>query len=122
MPDSWRYQPLRNVWIGTTIEDQEHLAPRADALLSTPSRVHFFSCEPLLSAIDLRGYRPAWVIAGGESGARHRPLNPDHVRSLRNQCVERGTAFFFKQHGGRTPDAGGCLLDGREWKEFPKAA
>lgn len=122
MPDEWRYHPRRNVWLGTTIENQKNLEPRADALLSTPARVHFFSCEPLLSEINLRGYRPAWVIAGGESGGHYRALNIDHVRSLRDQCADKGSAFYFKQVGGRFPNSNGCLLDGVEYKEFPKAA
>ncbi len=60
-----------------------------------------------------------WVICGGESGPKHRPLNVDHARSLRDQCEGAGVAFFFKQHGGRTPTAGGDLLDGVQHKEFP---
>jgi protein gp37 len=61
-----------------------------------------------------------WLIAGGESGPSHRPLNVDHVRELRDACVEAGVPFFFKQVGGRTPKAGGKLLDGREWCEMPR--
>ena len=60
-----------------------------------------------------------WVIAGGESGPHARPMHPDWVRSLRDQCVEAGVKFYFKQWGGRTPKAGGRELDGRTWDEFP---
>jgi protein gp37 len=60
-----------------------------------------------------------WVIVGGESGPGHRPLDLDWVRDLRDRCVGLGVAFFFKQVGGRTPKAGGRLLDGRTWDEFP---
>lgn len=60
-----------------------------------------------------------WVIVGGESGPGHRPLNLDHARALRQQCQLWDIPFFFKQVGGRTPTAGGDLLDGRQHKEFP---
>lgn len=60
-----------------------------------------------------------WVILGGESGAHHRGFDLEWARTLRDDCFNSGAAFFFKQHGGRTPDAGGCLLDGQEWKQFP---
>lgn len=60
-----------------------------------------------------------WVIVGGESGPRHRPLNLGHARDLRDQCLAAGVPFFFKQVGGRTPQAGGDLLDGAGWKQFP---
>ncbi|MFD6401192.1 DUF5131 family protein [Nocardia sp. NPDC060249] len=60
-----------------------------------------------------------WVIVGGESGPHARPIDPEWVRDLRDQCVGAGTAFFFKQWGGRTPKASGRELDGRTWSEFP---
>jgi protein gp37 len=60
-----------------------------------------------------------WLIVGGESGARHRPVRPEWVRGLRAAAERTGTAFFFKQWGGRTPKAGGRLLDGRTWDEMP---
>ena len=60
-----------------------------------------------------------WVIAGGESGPHHRPMDLDWVRSIRDQCVEHRVAFLFKQVGGRTPKAGGRMLDGRTWDEYP---
>lgn len=61
-----------------------------------------------------------WVIAGGESGPNARPVNPDWIRSLRDQCAETGTAFLFKQWGGRTAKANGRTLDGRVWTEYPR--
>lgn len=61
-----------------------------------------------------------WVIVGGESGPKHRPLDLDHARSVRDQCAQAGVPFFFKQVGGRTPTAGGDLLDGVRHKEFPR--
>ncbi|MEV6340976.1 phage Gp37/Gp68 family protein [Nocardia vinacea] len=61
-----------------------------------------------------------WVIVGGESGPNARPMHPDWVRDLRDQCVDAGTAFFFKQWGGRTPKAAGRDLDGQVWNQFPQ--
>lgn len=77
-----------------------------------------FIHDPIHKSQDLRSPID-WVIAGGESGAKHRPFNPDWARSLRDQCQAAGVAFFFKQHGGRTHNAGGRELDGRTWDEFP---
>jgi protein gp37 len=80
----------------------------------------FLSLEPLLGplpSLDLAGID--WVIVGGESDPGHRPLDPDWVRDLRDRCVRLGVPLFFKQVGGRTPKAGGRLLDGRTWDQFP---
>jgi protein gp37 len=109
--------PLPNVWLGTSIESDEYCW-RADELLRTPASIRFLSCEPLLGPLprlDLTGID--WVIVGGESGPGFRPIDLDWVRDLRER---RGrTALFFKQVGGRTPKAGGRLLDGRTWDEYP---
>ena len=81
------------------------------------------SAEPLLGPLpSLELDHLDWVITGGESGARHRPCDPDWVRDLRDRCQASGVAFFHKQWGGRTPKAGGRLLDGRTWDELPAAA
>ena len=109
----------RNVWQGVSVENQKYLW-RIDELRKIPAAVRFLSVEPLLGPIlDLPLEGVDWVIAGGESGSRHRPIDPDWVRALRDQCVRAGVPFFFKQWGGRTPKAGGRLLDGREWDEMP---
>jgi protein gp37 len=108
-----------NVWLGTSVEDQRVLH-RIEALRSCTAGVRFLSCEPLIGPLpdlDLSGI--SWVIVGGESGPHHRPVDPDWVRDLRDQCRRAGVAFFFKQWGGRTPKAGGRLLDGRLWNQFP---
>jgi protein gp37 len=116
-----------NVWIGASVENARHTF-RADLLRELPAAVRFLSVEPLLGSVFVNGRpnrRPLeldgidWVIAGGESGPRHRPLELDWVRELRDACTDTGTAFFFKQVGGRTPKAGGRELDGRTWDEFP---
>lgn len=108
-----------NIWIGTSIEDME-VAFRADSLRQIPAAVRFISAEPLLGPVDgldLTGID--WVIGGGESGSAHRPCHPRWARGLRDLCARRGVAFFWKQWGGRTHNAGGRLLDGRQWNEYP---
>lgn len=101
----------RNVWIGTTVEDQQRADERIPALLTIPARVRFLSCEPLLEPVSLptfyssdgtSGFVPgiSWVICGGESGHGARPMHPDWARSLRDQCQAAGAAFFMKQMGG----------------------
>lgn len=111
-----------NLWIGVSVEDAASM-PRIDDLRQVPSAVRFLSCEPLigsLSGLDLSGI--GWVIAGGESGPDHRPLDPVWVTEIRDACVTAGVPFFFKQWGGRTPKAGGRELAGRIWDEMPQRA
>jgi protein gp37 len=107
--------PLPNVWVGVSVEDQLRAGQRTPALAKTPAVVRFLSCEPLLEQVDITAWLADldWVIAGGESGPQHRPLVAQWVRSLRDQCAHGQVPFFFKQWGGRTPTAGGHLLDGR---------
>lgn len=112
----------RHIWCGVSIEDRARLF-RLQHLQQSPVPIRFVSLEPLLEnlgPIDLAGI--AWVIVGGESGPGARPSDPAWVRSIRDQCVRRRVAFFFKQWGGRTPTAGGRELDGRTWDEFPSSA
>jgi protein gp37 len=111
--------PLSNLWLGASIEDDRYVW-RADKLREAPAAVRFLSLEPLLGplpSLDLADVD--WVIVGGESGPRHRPIDPEWVRQLRDRCVDAQVAFFFKQWGGRTPKAGGRQLDGRTWDEYP---
>jgi protein gp37 len=107
-----------HIWMGTSVENQE-AEHRVAHLRSLPAVVRFLSCEPLLGplSLDLNGIH--WVIAGGESGADFRPLDLQWVRSIRAQCFEAGTAFFFKQIGGRTPKSGGRMLDGQIYDGYP---
>lgn len=98
---SW---PLPNVWLGVSTERQQEFDERRPLLLATPAAVRFISAEPLLDRIDLTFVEPStlgldWVIAGGESGAGARPMHPDWVRGLRDQCQAAGVPFFFKQWG-----------------------
>ncbi|WP_239311286.1 DUF5131 family protein [Frankia sp. Cj3] len=108
-----------NVWIGVSVENADALA-RIDDLRVIPAAVRFLSCEPLLGSltgIDLDNI--SWVIAGGESGPRHRAVEPTWVTELRDACARDEVPFFFKQWGGRTPKSGGRLLDGALWDEMP---
>lgn len=114
--------PFPNVWVGTSIESDEYCW-RADELRRTPAAIRFLSLEPLLGplpSLDLTGID--WVIVGGESGPNFRPLDLDWVRDLRDRCGRLQIPLFFKQVGGLTPKAGGRLLDGRTWDEYPITA
>lgn len=110
-----------NAWMGVSVENQRYTF-RVSHLRKVPSAVRFVSFEPLLGPVvaDLAGI--SWVIVGGESGPGARPLESDWVRSLRDQAVDGEVAFFFKQWGGRTPKAGGRLLDGKTWGQMPPRA
>lgn len=164
-PFNCEVMPPENIWLGTSIEDQATADARIPHLLATPAAARFVSAEPLLGALDLRitqargssrvlnaltgtsfsetslsglprGPGLDLVIVGGESGPRARPMHPDWVRSLRDQCVSAGVAFYFKQWGewmfqspeGRATGfyrvgkkAAGRLLDGQTWDEMPGA-
>jgi protein gp37 len=111
-----------NVWQGVSVENVRYTS-RVVELVKVPAVVRFLSVEPLLGPITplpLDGVD--WVIVGGESGPRHRPIQIEWVRAIRDQCDRAGVAFFFKQWGGRTPKTGGRLLDGREWSEMPPSS
>lgn len=137
-----------HVWLGTTVENQDEAERRIPALLKTPAKVHFLSCEPLLGPVDLSvglgctcdddercfctcpyyqsGVTPSrlsWVITGGESGPGHREADPDWYRSLRDQCADAGVPFLFKQWSGTTPQqlkAKGRELDGVIHDGYPQ--
>lgn len=111
-----------NLWMGVSVETSDFLY-RVDHLREVPAAVRFLSCEPLLGSlagIDLSGV--GWVITGGESGPRARPLDPEWVREIRDACVEAQVPFFHKQWGGRTPKERGRILDGVVWDEMPQRA
>lgn len=123
-PRSW---PLPNVWLGVSVEDQPTADERIPLLLQTPAAVRWISAEPLLAPVDLRFERLAewnkllcehngdadgthihWVVVGGESGPKARPMHPDWARSLRDQCAIAGVPFFVKQ---LHDDAGKLIKD-----------
>ena len=159
-PSLW---PLPNLWLGVTVENQQRADERIPILLQIPAAKRFVSVEPMLGSVDLtfdagtgQGLRDSffsygldWVICGGETGPGARPMHPDWVRSLRDQCTAAGTPFFFKSWGnwvapsqmpgntyreivdfgsgigitdnqlGVGKKRAGRLLDGREWNQYP---
>ncbi len=136
--------PFQNIWLGVSVEDQKRADERIPPLLETPAAVRFVSAEPLLGPIDFDSTHESdpcrsnflsgiegeriydgrkcaldWVIVGGESGPGARPMRPEWVRSIRDQCQFVEVPFFFKQWGGRTPKANGNTLDGHQYQEYP---
>jgi len=147
----YEYTIPDNVWVGVSVENQEQADKRIPKLLKIPAKVRFLSIEPLLGPIDLDNIKfpISWIIVGGESGPNARPMHPNWVRSLRDQCVKAGVPFFFKQWGEYVParqsphpiphsvggkyigetkismrkvgkKKAGRLLDGREWNQMPE--
>ena len=117
-----------NLWLGVTVEDRQHGLPRMASLRQIPARVRFLSVEPLLEdlgPLNLDGIQ--WVIVGGESGPKARPMRPEWALAIRDQCQAVGVAFTFKQWGTwgadgvrRDKKANGRLLAGRLWNEQPE--
>jgi protein gp37 len=109
-----------HIWSGVSVEDAKN-AVRLEHLRVSQASVKFVSFEPLLGSvgdIDLRGIN--WAIVGGESGPRARPMAEEWAIEIRDQCRKANVAFFFKQWGGVRPKAGGRLLCGREWNQYPQ--
>lgn len=109
----------KNVWMGVSVENQRYVF-RIDHLRHTNASVKFLSLEPLLGplALDLEGIH--WVIVGGESGPRARPIAEEWVQDIREQCQLARVPFFFKQWGGVRKKSRGRLLSGRTWDEMPQ--
>lgn len=117
-----------NAWLGVTVEDRRYGVPRIDPLQSIDARVRFLSVEPLLEDVgelSLDGIH--WVIVGGESGAKARPMNIGWARNVRDQCAKDNVAFFFKQWGAHGEDGvkrakarNGRLLDGEVHDGMPE--
>jgi protein gp37 len=109
-----------NVWMGVSVESMKTMH-RIDLLRQTGARVKFLSCEPLLGPLpDMNLDGIDWVIVGGESGRNARPMNPEWVQEIREQCLAAGVPFFFKQWGGKNKKRSGRELDGRVWDETPE--
>jgi len=109
-----------HIWMGVSVESEKYTA-RIDHLRKTDADVKFLSLEPLLGPLrnlNLRGID--WVIVGGESGPCARPMNPEWVRDIRDQCLRADVPFFFKQWGGRFKSRTGRVLDGRTWDQMPQ--
>lgn len=111
-----------NVWMGVSVENVDCIN-RIGFLLKTHAAVKFLSCEPLLGplpSLPLEGID--WVIVGGESGPKARPMDPAWVRDIRDQCQVARVSFFFKQWGGTRKKKTGRSLDGRTWDDLPASA
>jgi protein gp37 len=109
-----------NIWMGVSVED-DRVVNRIDFLRKTNAKVKFLSLEPLIGPLKKLNLKKIdWVIVGGESGHRPRPMNPDWVLEIHEQCIKSDIAFFFKQWGGRNKKAAGRLLNGRTYDEMPE--
>lgn len=109
-----------NIWIGTTVENSKYLK-RIDLIRDIPAKIKFLSCEPLLgplTSMNLSGIQ--WVVVGGESGPKSRPMNIEWVREIHNICQQENTLFFFKQWGGWNKKKNGRELDGKIYEEMPE--
>lgn len=121
------YEAPQNAWLGVTVENKQHGIPRIDRLRQVKAHIRFLSVEPLLEdlgQIDLTDIH--WVIVGGESGPKARPMKEEWALNIKRQCEEQNVAFFFKQWGGwgadgqkRAKKLNGRLLLGRTWDEVP---
>jgi protein gp37 len=110
-----------HIWWGVSVEDKKYGLPRISDLQQAPAHVRFLSVEPLLEDLgefDLSGIN--WVIVGGESGPGARPMQPEWVVSVRNQCRDSRVPFFFKQWGGVRKKKNGRKLDGKTYDEYPR--
>ena len=108
-----------NIWMGVSVED-ERVMHRVDLLRKTKSKTKFLSLEPLIGPLPRLNLRKIdWVIVGGESGRKPRPISPDWVLDIQDQCRQADVAFFFKQWGGTSKKRTGRLLNGRVYNEMP---
>lgn len=108
-----------NVWMGVSVESDSFLS-RIDDLRTVPSAVRFLSLEPLLGPLpSLNLELIDWVIVGGESGPRSRPMESTWVEEIRDQCLNSETPFFFKQWGGKNKKKTGRVLQNRTWDQMP---
>jgi protein gp37 len=130
MADFFRfYSAPKNAWLGVTVEDMKYGLPRMDLLRHVGAHIRFLSIEPLLEdlgELNLSGIR--WVIVGGESGPKARPMKSDWVIRIKQQCEAQNVPFFFKQWGGwgadgkrRAKQANGRILLGRTWDSVPES-
>lgn len=121
-------QAPMNAWIGVSVEDKKYGVPRIELLRQVNAHVRFLSIEPLLEDLgNLDLHDIHWVIVGGESGPKARPMHPEWVESIRKQCEATNVAFFFKQWGRwgadghkRTKKNNGRMLNGQIWNQMPE--
>lgn len=116
---SGKLEWTRNIWMGVSVENNRYIN-RIDSLRTTPAIVKFLSLEPLLGPLpDLDLYGIDWVVVGGESGPKARPMKEEWVLEIKSNCIESDVAFFFKQWGGFNKKKNGRLLEGKTWDEMP---
>ena len=109
-----------NIWMGVSVED-ERVTDRIDFLRKTKAKVKFLSLEPLIAPLpNLNLKKIDWVIVGGESGHRPRPIEKDWVIDIMEQCEKENVSFFFKQWGGKNKKKSGRILNGRTYDEMPE--
>lgn len=118
-----------NIWLGVSVENKKNGVPRIDKLRNINAYIKFLSVEPLLEdlgKLDLTGID--WVIVGGESGTKARPMKKEWALNVKRQCEEQNVAFFFKQWGTwgsdgirRSKKSNGRILEGQEWNEYPES-
>lgn len=109
-----------HIWMGVSIESQDY-TQRIEDLKNVPAHIRWISFEPLIGPIDkmdLTGIH--WVVVGGESGPRFRPMDPDWARGIRDKCIEQNVRFFFKQWSGHSVKKLGRILDGKLWNQYPE--
>jgi protein gp37 len=111
-----------NIWMGVTVESDK-VINRIEPLRKVPAVIKFLSIEPLISAIpNLNLMNIDWIIVGGESGQKARPIKEEWVLDIKNQCVQKQIPFFFKQWGGKNKKAAGKLLQGERYCQMPELA
>ena len=110
-----------NIWMGTSVENEDYM-DRIDFLRKTSAKIKFLSLEPLLGPLpDMNLKKIDWVIVGGESGLKARPMKLEWVLDIQEQCQLADVPFFFKQWGGKNKKLTGRTLNGRTWDEMPRA-
>lgn len=109
-----------NIWMGVSVEDQR-VEYRIDYLRKTNAKVKFLSLEPLIGPLPNMDFTNIdWAIVGGESGHNPRPMKPEWVIDIQDQCEKADVAFFFKQWGGKNKKKAGRILNGRTYDEMPE--
>jgi protein gp37 len=121
LPANWK-DGYPNVWLGVSIENQDYVY-RKELLINIPAKIRFISAEPLLGPVDFGNLTDIhWIISGGESGPKARPMSPEWAISIKDQCLQAGISYFHKQNGGKTKVGnawGGRILAGKTWDGIP---
>ena len=115
-----KFKWTHNIWMGVSVENKK-VVDRIDMLRKTGAKVKFLSCEPLIGPLPKLNLRKIdWVIVGGESGRKPRPMEPEWVIDIQQQCEKKDVPFFFKQWGDNKKKKSGRILNGRTYDEMPE--